>query len=110
LEPNPPQIGRLVPLGKSAGSERFALTIQRTEIATTKAMVSAAIPPTVSARNGSSIISANAQKQQPFPEIGSGERFALNSPGVDRSPKHPEDGEQVDHSPNNHCLYCKVHG
>jgi hypothetical protein len=26
-----------------------------------------------------------------------------------RSPKHPEDSEQVDHCPNYHCLYYKVH-
>jgi hypothetical protein len=42
--------------------------IHRTETATNKAMVSAAIPPVVSARNGSSIIGANAEKQQSFPE------------------------------------------
>ena len=35
------------------------------------------------------------------------ECFALT--GVGRSPKHPEDHEQVDHSPNYHCLYYKVH-
>jgi hypothetical protein len=35
------------------------------------------------------------------------ECFALK--GVGRSPKHPEDHEQVDHGPNYHCIYYKVH-
>jgi hypothetical protein len=52
--------------------------IQRTEIATTRAMVSAPIPPTVRARNGSSVIGANAEKQQSFPgnQVMRSERLA----------------------------------
>ena len=41
--------------------------IHRTEIANAKARVNAATPPTVSAKNGFSIIGANAGKQQSFP-------------------------------------------
>jgi hypothetical protein len=83
--------------------------IHRTEIAITRAIVSAAIPPMVSARNGSSIIGANAAKQHSFP--GNQMRRARRAEdGIQpaSSPKHPEDHEQIDHSPNYHCLYDKA--
>jgi hypothetical protein len=57
---------RLVPLGKSAGRALRADDSENRD-RDHQGDASAAIPPTVSARNGSSIIGANAEKQQSFP-------------------------------------------
>ena len=70
--------------------------IHRAVTATTRVMVSAAIPPTVNARNGSSIISANADKQKSFP---GNQALRPDESRIGRALiKHPEDHEQVDYS------------
>jgi hypothetical protein len=63
---------RKCPAGKSVGSERSALMIHGTmETATTREMNSAAIPPTVSARNGSSIIGGQCGEAEVVPRKSS---------------------------------------